>query len=77
MIFKLKTQNLVYIKNNFIYLTKNGFNIGKYLFKRHQIIETFLIKLNKDKYELEQVEKIEHFIDNITLKNLNNLTKYM
>ncbi|MBE6154602.1 MAG: metal-dependent transcriptional regulator [Firmicutes bacterium] len=73
MISKLKTQKLVYIENNFIYLTKNGFKIGKYLFKRHQIIENFLIKLNKDKFKLEQVEKIEHFIDNITLKNLEKL----
>ena len=73
MISKLKNQNLAFIKNNYIYLTKYGFKIGKHLYNRHQIIETFLLKLNKDKYKLEQVEKIEHFIDNITLKNLEKL----
>ena len=27
--------------------------------------------INKDNFKLEQVEKIEHFIDDITLENIN------
>jgi len=75
MISKLKNLKLVYIKDNYIYLTNPGLNIGKYLYNRHKIIEIFLKKLNKEKFKLEQVEKIEHFIDNTTLKNLENLIK--
>jgi len=77
MISKLKSLNLVYNKDNQINLTNNGLKIGKYLYKRHQIIETFLKKINKHNFKLEQVEKIEHFIDNITLKNLEKINKIL
>ena len=47
--------------------------IRKYLFYRHEVLTNFLKALNKDKFRLEQVEKIEHFIDYNTLKNIANL----
>ena len=75
MIAKLKNLNFVFTKDKNIYFTKTGLKLGKYLYKRHQIIETFLKNLNKQNFKLEQVEKIEHFIDNITLKNLEKLNK--
>ncbi len=74
MIQKLKALEIVKT-NNQIYLTDYGFKLGKYLYLRHEVIECFLKKLNKDKFKLEQVEKIEHFIDNITLRNLEKLIK--
>ena len=73
MISKLKNLNLVKTKNNNLVLTIKGLKIAKYLYYRHNILTKFLIILNKDKFKLEQVEKIEHFIDPITLKNIANL----
>ncbi len=70
MISKLKTLELVLINNNNITLTQKGIKIGAYLYHRHQILEIFLKNLNKEQFCLEQVEKLEHFIDEITLTNL-------
>lgn len=53
-----------------ISLTDNGIKIGKYLLWRHHILENLLKFINRDEFCLEQVERIEHFVDNITLKNL-------
>lgn len=68
-----KLKNLGYI--NFetygdISLTKNGTKIGEYLLWRHSILEKLLRYINKDEFCLEQVERIEHFVDDITLKNI-------
>ncbi len=71
MITKLKNLNI--IKENELTLTNKGSKIGKYLYTRHEILTIFLQKLNKNKYTLDQVEKIEHFIDPITLKNIKKL----
>ncbi len=70
MISKLENINLVY-KNNNLLLTNKGLKIGKYLYKRHNILTNFLKKINNKDFKLEQVEKIEHFIDPITLKNIS------
>ena len=75
MISKLKNSNLVYLKNNYLYLTPKGLSLGKYLYNRHNILMTFLIKLNKENFKLEQVEKIEHFLDDITLQNISKLNE--
>ncbi len=73
MISKLKNHNLVIVQNNNLLLTSKGLKIAKYLYKRHNILTTFLTKLNKNQFSLDQVEKIEHFIDPITLKNIEKL----
>lgn len=70
MISKLKNLDLIYVENGNITLTKQGLEIGKYLYHRHQVLEKFLKKLNQENFQLEQVEKLEHFIDEITLTNL-------
>ena len=75
MISKLKNSNLVYLKNNYLYLTPKGLSLGKYLYNRHNILMTFLKKLNKENFKLEQVEKIEHFLDDITLQNISKLNE--
>ena len=74
MISKLKLLKLLDMKKNII-LTNKGLKIGKFLYHRHIILEEFFKKLNKDNFKLEQVEKVEHFIDNITLDNLKKLNK--
>ena len=70
MISKLKNLKLINMVNNHIFLTEKGLKIGTYLYHRHQVLETFLKQLNKEDFKLEQVEKLEHFIDDITLKNI-------
>ena len=71
MISKLKNLNLV--NSNSLTLTSSGLKIAKYLYKRHLILTDFLTKLNKNNFSLDQVEKIEHFIDPLTLKNIQKL----
>ena len=70
MISKLKSLNLININENKITLTKKGLEIGNYLYHRYQVLEKFLRKLNEENFKLEQVEKLEHFIDEITLLNI-------
>lgn len=74
MISKLKYLDLIN-NNNSITLTKKGLEIGKYLYHRHEILEIFLKDLNKENFKLEQVEKLEHFIDEITLVNIEKRLK--
>lgn len=73
MISKLKNLKIVTTNNNHIILTKTGLPLGIYLYKRHLILTLFLKKLNKTNYSLSQVEKIEHFIDPLTLTNIKKL----
>ena len=74
MINKLKDLELVdSLKYGSITLTIEGEKIGKYLLWRHNVLVQFFKKLNKKNYSLEQVEKIEHFIDFETLKNMEKL----
>src|SRR5699024_10712471 len=67
MISKLKSLELI---NNNLTLTKEGLKIAQYLYHRHEILETFLKDSNQENFKLEQVEKLEHFIDEITLINI-------
>lgn len=58
-----------------IHLTEKGREAGGYLLYRHDVIHRFLCVLNNSSDELEQVEKIEHFLNCITIENLAQLTK--
>lgn len=57
-----------------IYLTDKGQETGNYLLYRHEVLHGFLCALNHSDNELEQVEKIEHFLNRTTVKNLELLT---
>lgn len=71
---KLKELNLVnFEKYGKINLTNDGLIIGKYLLYRHNILKKFFKRLNKDKYNLKQVEKVEHFMDVDTIHNLEKI----
>ena len=70
MISKLKNLDLIYVENSNINLTEKGKTIASYLYHRHEVLEAFLKRLNKQDFKLEQVEKIEHFVDEITLLNI-------
>jgi Mn-dependent DtxR family transcriptional regulator len=58
-----------------IHLTDKGRDAGNYLLYRHEVIHRFLCVLNHSENELEQAEKIEHFLDRATVKNLELLTE--
>lgn len=76
MAIRLKEINLInFEKYGQITLTEKGENLGKYLLWRHNTLKMFLQNLNKEEYSLEQVEKIEHFVDYVTVKNIYNLLK--
>lgn len=74
MINRLEKEGFVnYEKYKEITITKKGLSYGRYLLKRHEILVNFFKYINKDHYNLEQVEKIEHFTDKITIKNIESL----
>lgn len=73
---RLKDLNLIeYEKYGKIKLNKNGTNLGKYLLWRHNVLKKFFKLINNKDYNLKQVEKIEHFIDYITINNINKINK--
>lgn len=74
MIQQLVKAGLVNAKKyGYITLTQDGVSLGNYLLYRHNVLNRFLCLLNNSKDELEQVEKIEHFLDEKTIKNLEKL----
>lgn len=71
MINKLCELNIVNFKKyGHISLTIKGKKLGKFYLDRHNVLTSFFKDLNKDKFSLEQVEKIEHFVDEITIDNI-------
>lgn len=55
-------------------LTEKGREAGNYLLYRHDVLNRFFRALNRSEDELEQVEKVEHFIGRGTIENLAALT---
>lgn len=60
-------------KYGYIVITEKGYEMGRYLLYRHKVLHDFLCRLNGSDNELEQVEKIEHFINKDTIINLEKL----
>jgi Mn-dependent DtxR family transcriptional regulator len=60
-------------KYGYICLTEKGRREGEYLLYRHRVLQRFLCLLNRSEDELEQVEKIEHFLNRVTVDNLDAL----
>ena len=74
MVGNLKKHGLVLSeKYSYIKLTDSGRELGKYLVFRHDTLHHFLCYINQSKNELEQVEKIEHFINAETVRNIKGL----
>ena len=74
MVTHLKNQGLVSSeKYGYIKLTEEGINLGQYLVFRHDTIHRLLCYINQSDNELEQVEKIEHFINAETVQNIKGL----
>ena len=71
MVANLKDQGLVSSeKYGYIQLTEAGIKLGQYLVFRHDTIHSLLCVINQSDNELEQVEKIEHFINIETVENI-------
>ena len=64
-----------YEKYGYIRPTEEGWRMGDYLLQRHQILHRFLCLVNHSEDELEQVEKIEHFLDKRTIEHLAALVE--
>ncbi len=80
MVEHLKSANLVESqKYGSVKPTDIGMQLGEYLIARHNIIHKLLCYINHSSNELEQVEKIEHFLNEKTIRNieifLNTLQK--
>lgn len=76
MIKRLKDTNLVVFERyGLIELTAEGILYGQYLLYRHEFLVNFFKFINREDYKLEQVEKIEHFVDLVTIKNLEKFIK--
>ncbi|HHV51320.1 MAG TPA: metal-dependent transcriptional regulator [Clostridiales bacterium] len=57
--------------------TEKGAAYGNYLLYRHDVLMEFLCYINNSEDELEQVEKIEHFIDEKTVYNISRVLKLL
>lgn len=67
----LRKQGLVgFEKYGTVSLTSDGKELGEYLLFRHQILTRFFCYVNQKNNDLEQVEKVEHFIDPETVYNI-------
>jgi len=74
MVGNLKERDLVSSeKYGYVKLTDTGHELGKYLVFRHDTLHHFLCYINQSENELEQVEKIEHFINAETVRNIKRL----
>lgn len=74
MIQRLKENHLVtFEKYGIVQLTEKGKEYAKYFLYRHNLLVSFFQKLNQKDYSLKQVEKVEHFLDVITLQNIEKL----
>ena len=58
-----------------VLLTEQGAAAGEYLLYRHEVLHRFLCLLNHTDNELEQVEKLEHFLEKRTVENLESLVQ--
>jgi len=74
MVSNLKAQGLVSSeKYGYIKLTEEGAKLGQYLVFRHDTLHRLLCYINQSDNELEQVEKIEHFINEETVYNVKKM----
>ncbi|MCI1999965.1 MAG: metal-dependent transcriptional regulator [Clostridia bacterium] len=75
MMLLLKEKGYIsFEKYGHISISEKGLKMGGYLLYRHKVINEFLCALNNSDTELEQTEKIEHFINKKTVENLKKFT---
>ncbi|MGE5632035.1 MAG: metal-dependent transcriptional regulator [Caulobacteraceae bacterium] len=78
MVQKLADLNLAnYEKYGYIILTEEGKTIGEGLLKRHKTVEEFLILLGVSRSVLEETEKIEHILNEETLRCISLFVNFI
>lgn len=76
MLVRLNSCNLVnYTRYGIIALTNKGKKAGRFYLHRHELLSHFFRLINHNDFKLEQVEKVEHYIDSITVRNINKFIK--
>lgn len=71
MVSNLKLAGLVtFERYGYIKPTAKGEAVGEYLLYRHDVLNDFLCLVNNSEDEIEQVEKIEHFLSRGTIENI-------
>lgn len=65
-----ETGYILFARYGYIRLAEKGQETGRYLLYRHEVIQRFLCMVNHSTDELRQTEKIEHFLDFRTVRNL-------
>lgn len=76
MVNNLKHLGLVtFERYGYIQTTAEGGVIGEYLLYRHDVLNEFLCLVNNSNNETEQVEKIEHFLNEKTIRNIEKHIK--
>lgn len=74
MASKLREQGYVeFERYGIVTPTAKGWQLGNYLLHRHEVLHRFFCRLNGSEDELQLVEQIEHFIDPVTVANLEKL----
>ncbi len=75
---KLKDLGMVdYKKYGIIQLTEEGEKVGRFLLKRHNIIDEFLKNIGVEDNRLKDTEMIEHGVSLSTLENIHILNKFL
>lgn len=73
MVYQLRDLGLVsFEKYGLIQPTAEGAVLGDYLLHRHDVLARFFQWVNGTEDELEQVEQVEHYINEDTLRNLES-----
>ena len=65
-----ETGYILFPRYGYTRLAEKGQETGRYLLYRHEVIQRFLCMVNHSTDELRQTEKIEHFLDFRTVRNL-------
>lgn len=67
----LRARGLVHFpRYGYISLTEEGRGVGAYLLRRHEAVNRLLRLVNGEGSQLEECEKIEHFLGPRTVRNL-------
>lgn len=69
----LRARELItFPRYGYITLTETGRQVGAYLLRRHETVHRLLCTVNGTGEELEECEKIEHFLSPRTVENMEN-----
>ena len=74
MVYQLRDLGYVaFEKYGLIQPTEKGWALGRYLLYRHDVLHRFFCMVNGSGDELEQVEQVEHYLNEETVRNLESL----